>query len=106
MLDEPANDFHPVVLFGRVMDSVERDLYAKRRRAGVAHATIGAGIGVGAGLLVRSTTVATVLAVAGHALDRSAEKVRIALEAGDLEAARSLLPSLVGRNHPASTPSR
>jgi adenosylcobinamide-phosphate synthase len=39
-----------------------------------------------------------VLAVAGHALDRSAEKVRIALEAGDLEAARSLLPSLVGRD--------
>lgn len=98
VLDEPADDFHPVVLFGRVMNSVERDLYAERRHAGVAHAAIGAGIGVGAGFLLRSTTVATAFAVAGHALDRSAGRVCIALEAGDLEAARSLLPSLVGRD--------
>jgi adenosylcobinamide-phosphate synthase len=56
------------------------------------------GIGVGAGLLVRSTGFATALAVAGRALGRAANQIGAALMDGDLEAARSLLPSLVGRD--------
>jgi adenosylcobinamide-phosphate synthase len=98
VLEEPADDLHPVALFGRVMNRVERNLYAQRRDVGAAHAAVGAGIGIGAGVLVRSTTIATTLAVAGHALGRTAEKIGVALEAGDLESARMLLPSLVGRD--------
>jgi adenosylcobinamide-phosphate synthase len=97
-VEEPLDSVHPVALFGRVMNRVERSLYAERRSAGVAHAALGVGIGISAGALFRSTTLATQLAVAGRALGRTANRIGSALEAEDLEAARSLLPSLVGRD--------
>jgi adenosylcobinamide-phosphate synthase len=104
-VDEPLDRVHPVALFGRVMNRVERSLYADRRRAGVAHAALGVGIGIGAGAIFGSTTLATLLAVAGRALGRTANRIGSALEADDLEAARSLLPSLVGRD-PSSLDAR
>jgi adenosylcobinamide-phosphate synthase len=104
-VNEPLDRVHPVALFGRVMNRVEHSLYADRRRAGVAHAALGVGIGIGAGTVVGSTTLATLLAVAGRALGRTANRIGSALEAGDLEAARSLLPSLVGRD-PSSLDAR
>ena len=44
-----------------------------------------------------STTVATYLAVAGRALREVSAEVAVALEDGDLQLARRLVPSLVGR---------
>jgi adenosylcobinamide-phosphate synthase len=73
-------------------------LYADSRRAGVAHAALGVGIGWGAGRLLRSTAVATYLATAGRALGQAAAAVDDALRRDDLDEARRLLPALVGRD--------
>ena len=54
--------------------------------------------GLGAGALVRSTALATSSAAAGRALAGTAGEVGHALEAQDVERARRLLPSLVGRD--------
>ena len=98
LLGEPSSDLHPVVRFGRVMRAVERGMYRDSRLAGVAHASIGTGLGVAAGGLVGSTAVATWLAVAGRALGDAAFAVASALDADDLPRARALLPALVGRD--------
>jgi adenosylcobinamide-phosphate synthase len=98
LVGEPPTPVHPVVAFGRAMRAVERVLYGDARLPGVAHAGIGLGLGIVAGRLVGSTAVATWIAVAGRALATAALDVADALEAGDLDRARSLLPSLVGRD--------
>jgi adenosylcobinamide-phosphate synthase len=98
VVGEPPAAVHPVVAFGRVMRRVERSLYGDTRAAGVAHGLIGAGLGVAAGGLVGSTAVATWAAVAGRALGAAAGRVGTALEAGELDRARDLLPALVGRD--------
>jgi adenosylcobinamide-phosphate synthase len=95
---EPPASLHPVVAFGRVMRRVERALYRDSRAAGVLHAVVGTGLGAAAGGLAGSTSVATWVAVAGRALGRAATDVGAALEAGDLDLARELLPALVGRD--------
>lgn len=98
LLGEPPSSVHPVVGFGRVMRAVERTAYRDTRGAGAAHAAIGAGLGLAGGELVWSTTIATGLAVGGRALGDAAKAVGLALDAGDLDGARALLPSLVGRD--------
>lgn len=98
LLGEPPAAVHPVVAFGWVMRAVERSVYRDARVPGVAHAAIGAGLGMAAGRILGSTAVATWVAVAGRALDRAAAEVGAALKAGDLPLARSLLPGLVGRD--------
>ena len=98
LLGEPPSAIHPVVAFGRAMRAVERTIYADARLPGVAHAAIGTALGIGAGRVVGSTTVATWLAVAGRGLATAATDVANALEAGDLPTARSLLPALAGRD--------
>jgi adenosylcobinamide-phosphate synthase len=80
------------------MRRVEGTLYRDSRVAGLAHAGIGLTVGALAGWLVGSTAVATALAVAGKSLATAAEDVAGALEAGDLERARALLPALAGRD--------
>jgi adenosylcobinamide-phosphate synthase len=98
LVGEPPVRPHPVSLFGRTMRAVERRVYADRSGPGVAYAATGLAIGVAVGALMRSTTVATYLAVAGRALDEAAAGVDLALTAGDLDRARTLLPALVGRD--------
>ena len=98
LLGEPPVSPHPVSLFGRAMRGMEARLYRDSRGAGVVHAAVGVGLGVVAGSAVRSTAVATYVSVAGRALGDAALSVASALEAGDLEEARSLLPALVGRD--------
>lgn len=95
---EPPLSPHPVSAFGRVMRGVERRLYRDQRALGVVHAAAGVGVGVTTGLVLRSTTAATYLAVAGRALGEAADAVGTALSVGDLERARTLLPALVGRD--------
>ncbi len=97
-LGEPPDRWHPVAAFGRGMQQAEDRIYADRQGAGVAHAAVGVLAGLGAGRLVRSTTVATWSAVAGRSLGEAATSIGRALEDGDLERARALLPTLVGRD--------
>lgn len=98
MLGEPPHRAHPVVMFGRAMQATEEALYRDRWWAGVVHAAVGLGLGVLAGSLVRSTAIATYVSVAGRALAEAAEAVAVPLHHGDLESARAVLPSLVGRD--------
>ena len=98
LVGEPPIRPHPVSVFGRAMRAVERRLYADRTGAGAMYAATGLSIGVATGVLLRSTAVATYLAVAGRALDDAAADVEEALAAGDLDRARTLLPALVGRD--------
>jgi len=98
LIGEPPAAVHPVVAFGRAMTAFEARTYDDRRRAGLAHAVTGVGLGAAAGWALRSTTVATWSAVAGRSLGDAASAVGDALAAGDLEAARERLPALVGRD--------
>jgi adenosylcobinamide-phosphate synthase len=80
------------------MRAVERALWSDDRRRGVAHAAVGIQLGAAAGWLVRSPALATYVAVAGRGLADAASAVGAAVEAGDLDEARRLLPALVGRD--------
>lgn len=97
-LGEPPAVVHPVMAFGSAMRSVEARLWSDARGPGVVYAATGAGLGAAAGAVVGSTAAATAIAVGGRALGRAAGAVGRALAAGDLDAARALLPTLVGRD--------
>jgi adenosylcobinamide-phosphate synthase len=98
LLGEPASSWHPVVRFGRVMNAFEQHYYQDERLPGALHALAGVLVGAGTGIMLRSTAWASGLAVGGRSLWRAADDVANALSRGDLEGARSLLPSLVGRD--------
>ena len=98
MVGEAGMDPHPVAVFGSFMAALEEPLWRDRRAAGLAYAALGVGVGAGSGAAVRSTIVATALAVAGRLLGETASAVGGALDAGDLDGARRLLPSLAGRD--------
>jgi len=98
LLPEPPGAIHPVVLFGLVMTSLEQRIYRDRKSRAIVHATAGLALGLAAGAVVRSTTFATTSAVAGRALSQAATSVGRALDEGDLDRARALLPALVGRD--------
>jgi adenosylcobinamide-phosphate synthase len=88
------------------MAALERRMWRDSRVAGAVHAGAGAGLAVLAGLATRralggglpSTLAASYLAVAGRGLAEAATAVAAALRSGDVDAARSLLPALVGRD--------
>ena len=98
VLGEPPDDLHPVALFGTAMQAAERRLYRDSRAAGVLHTAIGVGLGIAAGRAVRSRAAATYVAVAGRMLTSTATRIAAALERDDVDGARALLPSLVGRD--------
>ena len=98
LFGEPKASVHPVVHFGNLMKRFEDRWYADKRACGVVHTLVGSAVGVGAGTLLRWTPVATGLSVGAHALHDAAREVGDALRGGDLDEARSLLPSLVGRD--------
>ena len=98
VLGEPPVRHHPVSAFGAAMRALEGRIHADRRPAGAAHAAAGLGLGVAAGAALGSGTLATYLAVAGQELGRAAGRVAVALDRGDLDTARRLLPALVGRD--------
>jgi adenosylcobinamide-phosphate synthase len=95
---EPAIDPHPVSVLGHALSSVESVLYRDERGRGVVHAAAGVALGALAGSAIGSTGLAAYLAVAGRALGDAALAVNDALAVGELERARSLIPSLVGRD--------
>lgn len=98
LFGEPRSSWHPVVHFGRVMDAFERRNYQNERSPGVRHALAGTLLGACAGLALRSTAWATGLAVGGRSLWGAADDVAGALSRGDLDGARALVTSLVGRD--------
>lgn len=112
LLGEPPASWHPVAAFGRAMQGLEARWYADSRRRGLVYAAAGTGLGALAGALLdggasqgtpawrrrAGLAVATYLAVAGRALAGAADEVAVPLAAGDLDAARARLPSLVGRD--------
>lgn len=98
LLGEPPAAVHPVAAFGRTMAALEQRLHRDSRPAGVVHAAAGVALGALAGRTVRSRGVATYVAVAGRMLGTTATGLHAALAAGDLDAARRRLPSLVGRD--------
>lgn len=97
-LGEPPAALHPVAAFGTLMTAVEGRVYRDDTRAGAAYAAIGLGVGAAAGVITRSTSSAVSLAVAARELRVRALDVHGALNAGDLDGARVLLPALVGRD--------
>ena len=98
LVGEPPAPFHPVAAYGRLTRAAERAGYGDSRVRGAAHAGFGLAVGAGAGVAVGSTAVATCLASAGRALWSAAEAIGAALEDDDLDGARRLLPTLVGRS--------
>jgi adenosylcobinamide-phosphate synthase len=97
LLGEPPAVAHPVARFGSVMRGVETRLYRDAREAGAAHAAVGIGLAAAAGAALGSPAAAAYVAVAGRALEGAALDVEATLARGDLDAARALLPALVGR---------
>lgn len=105
LLGEPPAPVHPVALCGSALTALERHLYADDRvhGAALAGAASAAAVLVGVTLQrslgpVAATAAAVGLSAAGRMLADVASEVGDALTAGDLEAARALLPSLVGRD--------
>ncbi|MGP3771394.1 cobalamin biosynthesis protein [Streptomyces sp. SDT5-1] len=109
LLGDPRRG-HPVAGFGRAAAAVERRLWRDHRGAGTLHAVVCAGgaaaAAAAAARLVRRsptasvalTAAATWAVVGGTSLGREARAVGSALEAGDVELARELLPRLCGRD--------
>jgi adenosylcobinamide-phosphate synthase len=95
---EPPLDPHPVAAFGSAMGKVEERLWRDDRESGIRYTAAGVTIGLAAGGVLGSATVATYLSVAGRMLTQTASAIGEALDQGDLDAARALLPSLVGRD--------
>jgi adenosylcobinamide-phosphate synthase len=110
MFGDPSRG-HPVAMFGRGAAAFERLTYADTRRAGVVHTAALLGVLGAAGILLEratgragqtsvaaATAAATFVALGGTSLTRTGEQMAAHLDAGDLDSARRLLPSLCGRD--------
>jgi adenosylcobinamide-phosphate synthase len=105
LLGDPRRG-HPVAVFGRGASALEKLTYSDTRRAGVLHTGTLLGalgtLGVAVERTTRggmaSTAAATFVALGGTSLVRTGEQMAALLAAGDVGAARNLLPSLCGRD--------
>lgn len=101
LLGDPRRG-HPVAVFGAGAARLERLTYADDRRAGVLHTGLLlsglALLGAAAGRSAPVTALATFVALGGTSLNRVGGQMATLLEAGDLDGARRLLPSLCGRD--------
>ncbi|RJO69028.1 cobalamin biosynthesis protein [Nocardia panacis] len=105
-IDRVAGDprrAHPVAGFGSAANRLETLTYADRRSAGVVHEVLAVGAVIGLGLALRrggiiATALATWTVLGGTTLARTGNAMADLLEAGDLDGARALLPSLCGRD--------
>jgi adenosylcobinamide-phosphate synthase len=101
---------HPVAGFGTAAAALERRVWRDARAAGAGYAAVlvagAAGLGAAADRATRDRPALRTLAVAaatwavlgGTSLGRAATAMAGALDAGDLPAARALLPTLAGRD--------
>ncbi|WP_112465749.1 cobalamin biosynthesis protein [Streptomyces triticisoli] len=109
LLGDPRRG-HPVAVFGRAAGAVEHVLWRDHRGWGVLHTAVCAGGAVATAALAASavrrsrtasaalTAAATWAVVGGTSLAREARAIGQALEAGDVEGARTRLPHLCGRD--------
>ncbi|MGY1698525.1 cobalamin biosynthesis protein [Geodermatophilus sp. SYSU D00766] len=109
LLADPARR-HPVAGFGTLAAALERRLWRDSRAAGAGYAGVlvagATGLGTAADRVTRGRPAARTAAVAlatwavlgGTSLGRAATAMAGVLEAGDLPAARALLPTLAGRD--------
>ncbi|MYG94919.1 MAG: cobalamin biosynthesis protein CobD [Acidimicrobiia bacterium] len=98
VVGEPPASAHPIAEFGKAMKHIEQALWANRRLAGIAYATIGVTIGAAGGWLMKSTATAVAVTAAGHELRQVAMQIREMVVSRDLPAARTELRTLVGRD--------
>ncbi|MGH9030299.1 MAG: CobD/CbiB family cobalamin biosynthesis protein [Acidimicrobiales bacterium] len=98
LLGEPPPRLHPLPWFGRAVSWLERVEYRDDVAAGVLHCVAGTTLAAGAGTILSSVGTATYLAVGGNSLLAAARDIAQALERGEPERARRMLPSLVGRD--------
>ncbi|WSY14818.1 cobalamin biosynthesis protein [Embleya sp. NBC_00896] len=101
---------HPVAGFGRAAGRLEQAMYADGRGRGIAYtalcvgATTALGVGIRRAVADRptadfaATAVCTWAVLGGTTLRREARAIAAPLVAGDLAAARTALPRLVGRD--------
>jgi adenosylcobinamide-phosphate synthase len=110
LLGDPRRG-HPVALFGRGAAALERVSYSDRRRGGVLHTGVLLGaLGVfgvaveraarsrGPAWVAAATAATSFIALGGTSLTRTGRLMAGLLKAGDVGAARQLLPSLCGRD--------
>jgi adenosylcobinamide-phosphate synthase len=109
LLADPRR-WHPVAGFGRAAAALERRTWRDSRTAGVAHAGLLTGAAVGLGVALDRATrgrpgartlvtaAATWAVLGGTSLARAGTAMARTLDAGDLPAARALLPTLAGRD--------
>ncbi|WP_301546678.1 cobalamin biosynthesis protein [Gordonia sp. X0973] len=95
--------WHPVAGFGRGAAALERAWWAPSRLRGACYAAVCVGFAAVAGAVLGrlgtvGTAVAVWIALGGKSLAAVGESMADALEAGDLEVARELVPSLCGRD--------
>ncbi|MPZ67379.1 MAG: cobalamin biosynthesis protein [Pseudonocardiaceae bacterium] len=101
---------HPVAGFGRLAASVERGLYADNRPVGVAYSAVLVGGAMATGLALErlarrhpwlqagTTALATWTVVGGASLAAEGTAMAQELDCGDIDAARTRLPHLCGRD--------
>src|SRR4051795_5930864 len=101
---------HPVAGFGRAAGALERRVWRDSRAAGAGYAAVlvaaTAALGVAVDRVTRghpatrtlATAAATWVALGGTSLGRAATAMATELDAGDLPAARALLPTLASRD--------
>ena len=107
LLGDPAR-FHPVAGFGRMGTALERRLWRPGRFAGVLYTgSLVGGVAVATWLTERALprrwraifgAFTVWAALGGRSLERAAIALADAVEAGDLARARTLAPTLVGRD--------
>ncbi|GLY54709.1 cobalamin biosynthesis protein [Lentzea sp. NBRC 102530] len=102
--------FHPVAAFGSTAAAVEKKLYGDSEAAGVVHSAVLVGGTVALGVAVEraarrhwlaqalTTGLATWVVLGGNSLATEGTSMGRELADGDLDAARSRLPSLCGRD--------
>lgn len=102
--------FHPVAAFGSSAAALEKRIYADSQAAGVVYSAVLVGGTVAAGVAVErlarrnwltqalATGVATWVVLGGNSLATEGTSMGRELADGDLEAARSRLPNLCGRD--------
>ncbi|MCV7221445.1 cobalamin biosynthesis protein [Mycolicibacterium elephantis] len=109
LLGDPRRG-HPVALFGRGAAALERVTYRDSRAAGALHTGVLAVLGAlglaadrvgtrrGPAGRAAATAAAVFVALGGTSLSRTGTVMADHLRAGDLDAARRVLPSLCGRD--------
>lgn len=99
---DPAR-LHPVAGMGISAGKLEQLFYRDSRPAGTAFTAVCVGTAIGAGIVGRRSGVvgvawATWVALGGTSLAAVGDRLADALEAGDTDGARALIPSLCGRD--------